>query len=213
MTTTQTMSCPAPAMITTEPIECPVQPDKEHVTQSINQADVQETIDLSKLVPIPAPPHRSYFGLLGHSPDLDPTLPVSSYWKFMDKYAPIYQLDLGMTHPRVFVGSRELVNEMADDSTYTKFTHRLHKEMRPVFGDGLFSAESTDKAWWKAHRLLVPAFGMSHNCLQMITGLIQIRTGPIGLSKMFDDMYVFVVLGSQRMSSADAVVVMNTGKI
>ncbi|KAI4171528.1 MAG: hypothetical protein LQ348_006921, partial [Seirophora lacunosa] len=170
MTTTQTMSCPAPAMITTEPIECPVQPDKEHVTQSINQADVQETIDLSKLVPIPAPPHRSYFGLLGHSPDLDPTLPVSSYWKFMDKYAPIYQLDLGMTHPRVFVGSRELVNEMADDSTYTKFTHRLHKEMRPVFGDGLFSAESTDKAWWKAHRLLVPAFG------------------PIGLSKMFDDM-------------------------
>lgn len=92
-------------------------------------------------------------------PDLDPILPVSSYWKLMNTYAPIFQLDLGMAHPRVFVGSRELVNEMADDNVFTKFTHRLHKEMRPVFGDGLFSAESTDKAWWKAHRLLVPAFG------------------------------------------------------
>ncbi|KAL8644049.1 MAG: hypothetical protein Q9210_007447, partial [Variospora velana] len=100
----------------------------------------------------------------------------------MDAYAPIYQLDLGMAHPRVFVGSRELVNEMADDSTYTKFTHRLHKEMRPVFGDGLFSAESTDKAWWKAHRLLVPAFG------------------PIGLSKMFDDI-IFPAKNRQDLSA------------
>lgn len=60
---------------------------------------------------------------------------------------------------------------MADDSRFIKYTHRLHQMMRPVFGDGLFSAESTSKAWGKAHRLLKPALG------------------PIGLSKMFDDMY------------------------
>ncbi|KAH7322430.1 cytochrome P450 [Stachybotrys elegans] len=130
----------------------------------------EEVIDHSKLLPIPTPPHKHYFGMLGHLADLDRTLPVRSYWQFMDQYAPIFQMDLGMTYPRVFVGSRELVNEMADDSRFTKFTHRLHQEMRAVFGDGLFSAESTDKAWWKAHRLLVPALG------------------PIGLSKMFDDM-------------------------
>src|SRR6185295_16839478 len=76
-------------------------------------------------------------------------------------YAPIFKLHLGMEHPRVFVGSRELVDEMADDDRFTKFTHRLHKEMRSVVGDGLFSAESTAKNWWKAHRLLVPAFGTS----------------------------------------------------
>ncbi|KAL8862226.1 MAG: hypothetical protein Q9178_001233 [Gyalolechia marmorata] len=150
---------------------CPASPGNKYDEKKLQeQQETQQDIDHSKLLPIPAPPHHSYFGLLGHSPDLDSTLPVKSYWKFMDEYAPIYQLDLAMEHPRVFVGSRELVNEMADDSTYIKFTHRLHQEMRPVFGDGLFSAESTDKAWWKAHRLLVPAFG------------------PIGLSKMFDDM-------------------------
>lgn len=134
------------------------------------QNAIEETIDESKLLPIPKPPHQHLFGLLGHLSDLDRTLPARSYWKYMDEYAPIFQLDLGMTYPRVFVGSRELVNEMADDTRFTKFTHRLHQEMRAVFGDGLFSAESTDPAWWKAHRLLVPALG------------------PVGLSKMFNDM-------------------------
>lgn len=135
---------------------CPAHPDKDN-----DRTDVQENIDQSKLLKIPAPPHHRYFGLLGHLPDLDPMLPVRSYWQLMDTYAPIYQLDLGMTYPRVFVGSRELVNEMADDNRFTKLTHRLHQQMRPVFGDGLFSAESTSKAWGKAHRLLVPAFGVS----------------------------------------------------
>jgi len=120
-----------------------------------------EEIDHSLLLPIPLPPHKHYYGFVGHLADLDPTLPVRTYWKLMDMYTPIFQMDLGMKHPRVFVGSREMVNEMADDSRFIKHTHRLHQEMRAVFGDGLFSAESTSEAWKKAHRLLVPALGMS----------------------------------------------------
>ena len=139
---------------------CPYEPGKRAVKMDVKKV-VDEPIDHSKLVEIPSPKHQSYFGLLGHAPDLDPTLPVSSYWQLMDEYAPIFKLDLGMEHPRVFVGSRELVDEMADDDRFTKFTHRLHKEMRSIVGDGLFSAESTAKNWWKAHRLLVPAFGVS----------------------------------------------------
>lgn len=161
MATTETNACPVDPT-DSEAMECPANPEKDINEKKLQeQQEMQENIDHSTLLPIPAPPHHSYFGLLGHSPDLDSTLPVKSYWKFMDEYAPIYQLDLAMEHPRVFVGNRELVNEMADDSRFIKFTHRLHQEMRPVFGDGLFSAESTSKAWWKAHRLLVPAFGMS----------------------------------------------------
>lgn len=125
---------------------------------SIDQ-EIVEDIDHSKMLPIPSPPYKHFFGLMGHLTDLDRVLPVRSYWKLMDEYAPIFKMDLGMTYPRVFVGSRELVNEMADDSRFIKFTHRLHQEMRAVFGDGLFSAESTSKAWGKAHRLLVPALG------------------------------------------------------
>lgn len=162
MVTSEATACPVepstkPSTVSTTAItECP---DNAFSNPGYNDAAQEEVVDHSKLLPIPTPPHQSYFGLLGHAPDLDSTLPVRSYWQLMDQYAPIFQLDLGMTYPRVFVGNRELVNEMADDTRFTKFTHRLHQEMRAVFGDGLFSAESTDKAWWKAHRLLVPAFG------------------------------------------------------
>ena len=141
----------------TESMPCPVHQEKVH--DDDGQADIREDIDHSQLLPIPVPPHQRFFGLLGHAPDLDPILPVRSFWEYMDRYGPIFKLDLGVAKPRVFVGSRELVDEMADDDRFTKFTHRLHKEMRPVLGDGMFSAESTDKNWWKAHRLLVPAFG------------------------------------------------------
>lgn len=175
--TTKYEACPVqPVNGEDEDMKCPTQPNENNNDAQKAYMDLQkkmdeeEVIDHSKLLKIPAPAHQHYFGLLGHAPDLDRALPVASYWELMDKYGPIYQLDLQMTYPRVFVGSRELVNEMADDSRFIKFTHRLHQEMRAVFGDGLFSAESTSKAWGKAHRLLVPAFG------------------PIGLSKMFDDM-------------------------
>lgn len=149
--------------------ECPVSSEDDN--ESSPDED-EEVIDHSKLLPIPTPPFQNYYGLMGHLPDLDRTLPVRSYWQYMDEYAPIFQLQLGVALPRVFVGNRELVDEMADDSRFIKYTHRLHQMMRPVFGDGLFSAESTSKAWGKAHRLLKPALG------------------PIGLSKMFEDMYV-----------------------
>lgn len=142
-------------------MSCPHEPENATVSNGSSRVDspMEEPIDHSKLVEIPSPRHQSYFGLLGHAPDLDRDLPVSSYWKLMDEYAPIFKLDLFAEHPRVFVGSRELVDEMADDERFTKFTHRLHKEMSSVVGDGLFSAPSTSKNWWKAHRLLVPAFG------------------------------------------------------
>ena len=170
MATADTTLCPAHAFSNgisngqgPETTGCPVSREEQEYREGTK---VEEEIDHSILLPIPSPPHQHYLGLLGHAPDLDPVLPVRTYWQLMDQYAPIYQLDLKMPYPRVFVGSRELVNEMADDTRFTKFTHRLHQEMRAVFGDGLFSAESTDKAWWKAHRLLIPAFGSFylHTC-------------------------------------------------
>ncbi|KAK4199539.1 putative bifunctional cytochrome P450 group I:NADPH-P450 reductase [Triangularia verruculosa] len=172
MAATDAMSCPMSGLDKEATGMCPALYPGQALDSAKDpmKAEQEEVIDHSKLLKIPSPPHGHYFGLLGHAPDLDPILPVKTYWELMDKYGEIFQLDLGMAYPRVFVGSRELVNEMADDERFSKFTHRLHKEMRPVFGDGLFSAESTDKAWWKAHRLLVPMFG------------------PLGLSKMFEDM-------------------------
>lgn len=159
----ETMRCPHPVGEAADMTECPALP-KEPILSVPERKDKAEIIDYSKLEEIPSPPRQSYWGLLGHAPDLNPTLPVQSYWEIMDKYSPIYKLDLGMSYPRVFVGTRALVNEMAEDDRFIKFTHKLHREMRPVFGDGLFSAESTSKAWGKAHRLLAPALGRLLHC-------------------------------------------------
>ncbi|KAK7981300.1 bifunctional P-450/NADPH-P450 reductase [Apiospora saccharicola] len=192
MAAVTTAGCPATSFEDAGAAECPAD-----VTTTITLAELQqkqkeaiETIDESKLLLIPKPPHQHFFGLMGHLSDLDRTLPARSYWQYMNEYAPIFQLDLGMTYPRVFVGSRELVNEMADDTRFTKFTHRLHQEMRAVFGDGLFSAESTDPAWWKAHRLPGASLG-SRGIEQDIASQLVLKWDRFGAGReieLIDDM-------------------------
>jgi cytochrome P450/NADPH-cytochrome P450 reductase len=92
-----------------------------------------------------------------------------------DLYGEIYQLDLGR---RVIVlSSQALINEVSDQERFHKDIGRALNEVRALTGDGLFTSAHEDgyilkrePNWWKAHRLLVPAFG------------------PLGLRKMYDDM-------------------------
>lgn len=152
---------------------CPINPGTANSYQeSLRQPGQHEEIDHSKLVLIPHPPHQHYFGVFGHLPELDPGFPPRTYWKLMDDPSlyPIFELDMGMSMPRVFIGNHGMMNELSDDTRFKKFIHNTLKEARAFLGDGLFTAEFEEKNWWKAHRLLAPAFG------------------PLGLRKMFDDM-------------------------
>ena len=137
-------------------MECPVSHDNGpecHPTTTSNT----DSIDPSKLMEIPQPP-QSYLGLLGHVPDIDLAFPMSSFWKLMDLYGPIIQLNLGV--PRVFLGSQELISELFDEDVWIRAPTGPVQELRAATGDGLFTAFLEEKNWWKAHRLLVPAFGM-----------------------------------------------------
>ncbi|KAJ5692065.1 hypothetical protein N7462_001488 [Penicillium macrosclerotiorum] len=147
-------------------MECPVHQVKPFAP-SLSSKD---EIDPSRLVAIPQPPPQHYFGLLGHIPEVDPSFPLQSYWKMMDMYGPIFKLNLGTTAPRILIGNHELLSEMLDDDRFQKSPNRVQQAMRDFMGDGLFTARLEEENWWKAHRILVPAFG------------------PIGLRKMFDDM-------------------------
>ena len=117
-------------------------------------------IDVSKLEEIPQPPEH-LFGLLGNLPDVEPTFPVRSYWKLKDLYGPCFKLNL--ERPTILVGSQELVNEACDQDRFIKVPTRALAELRPMLGDGLFSAYPGEENWWIAHRLLVPvcAYGGS----------------------------------------------------
>lgn len=141
---------------------CPVNPGAANSGEEpLGRDEHHEYIDYSKLSPIPHPPHQHYFGVFGHLPELDPGFPPRTYWKLMDELFPIFELDMGMSMPRIFVGNHGMMNELSDDTRFKKFIHNTLKEARAFLGDGLFTAEVEEKNWWKAHRLLAPAFGKS----------------------------------------------------
>ena len=55
--------------------------------------------------------------------------------------------------------SQELVNELCDETRFSKRVQGALREIRAVAGDGLFTAHSHEPNWAKAHRILMPAFG------------------------------------------------------
>jgi cytochrome P450/NADPH-cytochrome P450 reductase len=145
-------------------MECPVNiandptPKSTATSSTTASASSKEDIDRSKLVEIPQPPQQ-YFGLLGHMPDIDPGFPIRSFWNLMDMYGPIFNVNLGGS--RIVVGNQALISELFDEEKWKKVPGKPQIEMRAASGDGLFTAFLEEKNWWKAHRLLLPAFGMS----------------------------------------------------
>jgi cytochrome P450/NADPH-cytochrome P450 reductase len=118
-------------------------------------------------IPIPQPPTH-LFGLLGNIPEMDPSFPARSFWRLNQLYGPIIKLSL--KSPTILLSSQEYVNEICDESRFEKCIGSLLVEVRPLLGDGLFTAFPDEKAWGIAHRTLMPVFG------------------PIGVRKMFDGM-------------------------
>jgi cytochrome P450 / NADPH-cytochrome P450 reductase len=72
---------------------------------------------------------------------------------------------------RIFLSSYSLINEVFDETRFTKAVSAGLKEMRHAIGDGLFTAYYGEHNWGVAHRVLMPAFG------------------PISIRSMFDEMH------------------------
>lgn len=138
-------------------MECPINHDGPTRRRSYNvTTSSSNDLDPSKLEEIPQPPVK-YFGLLGHLPEIDPTFSISSFWRLMDTYGSIYRVNVH--GDRIIVGTHELIRELFDEDTWVKVPGRPQQEMRAASGDGLFTAFLEEENWWKAHRLLQPAFG------------------------------------------------------
>lgn len=153
-------------------MSCPFAPPDakmpaDHPDVSTNGAPAE-----NEEVPIPQPPPSR---LLGNIPDMDPNFPSRAFQHLADLYGEIYQLQLASR--TIVLSSRKLINEACDQDRFHKEIGRTLQEVRALTGDGLFTSAhengplmKKEANWWKAHRLLVPAFG------------------PLGLRKMFDDM-------------------------
>lgn len=117
---------------------------------------------------IPGPPGLP---LIGNVQDIDPENPIRSLSNLTDIYGPCWTFSIAGS-PRIVIASQELMNEVSDESRFTKIVSAALKEVRNGAHDGLFTAYGPEeKNWGIAHRILLPAFG------------------PLSIRNMFDEMH------------------------
>ncbi|CAF3529240.1 unnamed protein product [Fusarium graminearum] len=107
--------------------------------------------------------------VLGNLFDLDLSDSLTSLINIGQKYAPIFSLELG-GHREVMICSRDLLDELCDETRFHKIVTGGVDKLRPLAGDGLFTAQHGNHDWGIAHRILMPLFG------------------PLKIREMFDDM-------------------------
>ncbi|MDQ0853275.1 cytochrome P450/NADPH-cytochrome P450 reductase [Arthrobacter sp. V4I6] len=109
----------------------------------------------SPTVPIPQPPPKPVVGNLA---DIDSSKGVLGLVEVAERYGPIVRIQF-FNRSVVAISSQQLVNEVCDESRFGKVLGRALREVRDFIGDGLFTAETQEPNWQKAHRILMPAFG------------------------------------------------------
>src|ERR1700752_2358066 len=109
----------------------------------------------NRLSPIPHPPTKP---VVGNMPSLDSTAPVQNLARLARELGPIFWLDM-MGAPLVIVSGHDLVEELSDEKRFDKAVRGPLRRVRAVAGDGLFTADTNEPNWSKAHNILLQPFG------------------------------------------------------
>jgi cytochrome P450 / NADPH-cytochrome P450 reductase len=109
----------------------------------------------NKLSPIPHPPKKP---VVGNMLSLDSTAPVQNLARLAKELGPIFWLDM-MGAPIVIVSGHDLVEELSDEKRFDKAVRGSLRRVRAVGGDGLFTADTSEPNWSKAHNILMQPFG------------------------------------------------------
>jgi cytochrome P450/NADPH-cytochrome P450 reductase len=115
-----------------------------------------ERVDAAEvhLEPIPQPPGRP---VIGNLLDIESDAAVQALNRIGREYRPIFKLEL-LGHEAVFVSGFALADELCDTQRFDKKVGRGLQQVRAFAGDGLFTADTDDPNWRKAHSILMPAF-------------------------------------------------------
>lgn len=74
-----------------------------------------------------------------------------------ERHGPIFYADYNGIR-KLYVCSMELVDELCDESRFAKNLTQTLDRVRPLAGDGLFTAYHGEPNWQKAHDVLLPGF-------------------------------------------------------
>src|SRR5580698_5639403 len=109
----------------------------------------------NKLSPIPHPPKKP---VVGNMLSLDAKAPVQDLVRLTKELGPIFWLDM-MGSPVVIVSGHDLIEELSDEKRFDKAVRGPLRRVRAVGGDGLFTADTNEPNWSKAHNILMQPFG------------------------------------------------------
>jgi cytochrome P450/NADPH-cytochrome P450 reductase len=109
----------------------------------------------NRLSPIPHPPTKP---VVGNMLSLDSTAPVQNLARLAKELGPIFWLDM-MSAPLVIVSGHDLVHELSDEKRFDKAVRGPLRRVRAIAGDGLFTADTSEPNWSKAHNILLQPFG------------------------------------------------------
>ncbi len=104
---------------------------------------------------IPQPPTKP---VVGNMLSLDASAPIQSLNRLAEELGPIFRLDM-MGAPMIFVSGHDLIDELSDDKRFDKTVRGPLRRVRVVAGDGLFTADTKEPNWGKAHNILLQPFG------------------------------------------------------
>ncbi|MEX0644562.1 MAG: cytochrome P450, partial [Parvularculaceae bacterium] len=106
------------------------------------------------LYPIPNPPGRP---VVGNAFSIDASTPLQSLMEISRKEGPIFWLNM-MGRPVIFVSGANLCKELFDEKRFDKAVRGALRRVRVIAGDGLFTGETQEPNWAKAHHILLPTF-------------------------------------------------------
>ncbi|CAM5729559.1 cytochrome P450 [Streptomyces fumanus] len=104
---------------------------------------------------IPHPPHR--LPLLGDVRGADRANPIQDTLRYARDLGPIFRRRV-FGKEFVFVWGAALAADLADESRFAKHVGLGVANLRPLAGDGLFTAYNHEPNWQLAHEVLAPGF-------------------------------------------------------
>lgn len=123
-------------------------------------------------------PQPKTYGPLGSLPVIDKDKPLQSYMKLARELGPIFQFQFP-GRISTFVSGASLAEEICDETRFDKKVGPALQKVRAFGGDGLFTSETTENNWKKAHNILLPSFsqqamkGYHDKMVDLATQLIQ----------------------------------------
>jgi len=120
-------------------------------------ADHDHATTVTPQLPIPGPAPTP---LIGNLRDIDTSRTLESIMELARRHGPIFRLRLPGSPDRIIVSGADLVAEVCDPERFDKLVAGgLSEVRRDPESAGLFTAETTNPLWRRAHNILMPSFG------------------------------------------------------